>query len=126
MSFGQQSGPPAHGKKIDELLDLLLQLGFSGFKEARHPFGLSQRQAGGKFSIAEADDLAERLTAEIEGAALGEAPHDSSASPQPKAVPKQSALVDRRATERQRLLKKIPDQLLAAELQSRGWVVMEP
>ena len=100
MAFGQNSGPPAPSKQIEEILELLETVGFSGFREARHPYGLTQRQAGGKFSRAEADSLLERLQAEVEG----------------------QSRVDGEPS----LFTRVPDRQLAAELQRRGWVVMEP
>lgn len=67
MAFGQAAGPPASAKRIQELAELLEQHGFTSFREARHPFGLTQRQAGGKFTNSEIDDLMERLELEGDG-----------------------------------------------------------
>ena len=64
MAFGQASGPPAAVQQLNRLAELLAERGFDSFKEARHPFGLTQRQAGGKFSSGEASELIERLEAE--------------------------------------------------------------
>ena len=61
MSFGKQSGPPASDKQVAYLLSLLRQAGHEGFREARHPLGLTQRQAGGKFSGREASALIDQL-----------------------------------------------------------------
>src|SRR5271154_616286 len=61
MGFGQQSGPPASAKQVQELLALLQEAGHSDFRDARGPMGFTQRQAGGKFTRAEADALLERL-----------------------------------------------------------------
>ena len=63
MAFGQQSGPPASSKQVEELLALFESAGYSSFREARHIYGLSQRQAGGKFTRSEADELIARLAA---------------------------------------------------------------
>ena len=50
MAFGQQSGPPASAKQVQELLTLLNAAGHSDFRDARGPMGFTQRQAAGKFS----------------------------------------------------------------------------
>ena len=60
MAFGQQQGPPATGRQVQELLALLQEAGHSDFRDARGPMGFTQRQAGGKFTRAEADALLER------------------------------------------------------------------
>jgi|GEM_PF-449117 len=64
MAFGQASGPPAAVQQLNRLAELLAERGFDSFKEARHPFGLTQRQAGGKFTSGEVAELIERLEAE--------------------------------------------------------------
>ena len=64
MAFGQATGPAASMKQIQELEGLLEARGFDSFKEARHPFGLTQRQASGKFTVDEATALIERLSDE--------------------------------------------------------------
>ena len=58
MAFGQQTGPPASAKQVDEIAPLLEQAGYASFREARHIFGLTQRQASGKFTQDEADRAA--------------------------------------------------------------------
>ena len=62
MAFGQQSGPPASPKQIAYLKSLLQAAGHDDFRTARHEFGLTQRQAGGKFTTGEASALIDRLT----------------------------------------------------------------
>lgn len=146
MAFGQQSGPPAGHRQLQELLELLIEAGHSDFKDARGPLGLTQRQASGKFSRDEADELIERLrheaehpTEESDQAPEAEAPRRR---PSPAAVPDRAAKATprpkpaaggavaaaraRREAEAVRQLREVPDRLLAAELQRRGWVVMEP
>jgi hypothetical protein len=113
MAFGQQSGPPATHRQVEQLTSLLKAAGHVDFRDARGPLGLTQRQAGGKFTRDEADDLIARLEAEAEGHDL-----DTTGAPTP--------VVDRRDAERTSALQKMPAHLLAAELQRRGWVVMEP
>lgn len=118
MAFGQQSGPPATGKQIQELLTLLHEAGHSDFRDARGPMGFNQRQAGGKFTRDEADTFIEQLQNEAEQteAPAVEAPAAASVKPTPKA----------RTTAATTALAKIPTPQLAAELQRRGWIVVEP
>ena len=106
MTFGQQSGPPATGTRVKELLGLVQQAGHTDFRDARGALGLTQRQAAGKFTRDEADALIERLQAGETGVVL--APPSA------------------RLTATEQALRRIPAEQLAAELQRRGWVVMEP
>lgn len=136
MAFGQQSGPPATGKQLQQLLALLEAAGHSDFRDARGPMGFTQRQAGGKFTRDEADAYIEQLEAEAEAGqggdeATGAAPAPAPSAARPKAsAPKASASKagagPERLTTAQQTLRRMPDDLLAAELQRRGWVVMEP
>ena len=120
MAFGQQSGPPATARQINELTALVHAAGHTDFRDARGPLGLTQRQAGGKFTRDEADEMIARLEAEQDASLdAGPAGPDAVAA---RPVP----VVDRRDAERIQTLRKMPDALLAAELQRRGWVVMEP
>ena len=43
MAFGQPTGPPASARELEELLVLLLEAGYSGFRDARGPMGFTQR-----------------------------------------------------------------------------------
>ena len=61
MAFGQPSGPPAPMQMIKELLALLQAAGHSDFRDARGPMGFNQRQAGGKFTRAEAEAFITQL-----------------------------------------------------------------
>lgn len=141
MAFGQQSGPPATGKQLQQLLALLEAAGHSDFRDARGPMGFTQRQAGGKFTRDEADAYIEQLEAEAEaaeggGEAAGAAPAPAPSAARPKAsapkagAPKTGApkpgTGPERLTTAQQTVRRMPDDLLAAELQRRGWVVMEP
>ena len=116
MAFGQPAGPPATYQQVRQLTELILAAGHVDFRDARGPLGLNQRQAGGKFTRDEADELIERLEVE---AAAGPGESDAAATPRP-------APLSRRDAERIASLAKMPDDALAAELQRRGWVVMAP
>ena len=74
--------------------------------------GFTQRQAGGKFSRDEADTFIAQLQNEAE--------EQSVQQPAPPPAPKP------RATAATQALAKIPTPQLAAELQRRGWIVVEP
>ena len=113
MAIGQPAGPPASFRQVQQLTDLIHAAGHVDFRDARGPLGLNQRQSGGKFTRDEAESLIERLEAEADAVALD-----------PAAVP--AAPLSRREAERIALLRRVPDDALAAELQRRGWVVMEP
>lgn len=108
MAFGQQQGPPAFPRQIEELLGLLRDAGYSDFRDARHPFDLTQRQAGGRFTRDEAEALIERLRGTEDSAP----PTNMDQSPKLAAG--------------QNLLRLIPPEQLAAELERRGWVVIAP
>jgi hypothetical protein len=110
MAFGQQSGPPASRRQVDELLALLQAAGHSDFRDARGPLGFTQRQAAGKFTREEADAFIDQLQqAEDAGGSDIAAP-----PPEPRLSASEQAL------------RRLPSERLAAELQRRGWVVMEP
>ena len=114
MAFGQQSGPPASAKQVKDLLGLLQEAGHDDFRDARGPMGFTQRQAAGKFTRDEADGFIEQL----EAAGDGDFDSDGGFAPAPAPAPRSSAA--------ERALRDVPDQLLAAELQRRGWIVVEP
>ncbi len=121
MAFGDSSGPPANGRQLRELLELLEAAGHSDYRDARGPMGFTQRQAGGKFTSSEADEFIERLQTEIhgDGPPLGSHTPPSARKPKPKATratPPTPAIS----------LSDIPVEELAAEIQRRGWVVIEP
>ncbi len=120
MAFGQASGPPATHSQMRELTELLQAAGHSDFRDARGPMGFTQRQASGKFTRDEADEFIAALQEAAEEAA--DAPPDA---PPPvtsrAATPKPAQRAQRDAP-----LEKFSDEQLAAELQRRGWVVMEP
>ena len=117
MAFGKQSGPPASARQMQQLSELLGATGHTGLRDARGPLGLTQRQAGGKFTREEADALIALLAAQVE---------QGESEPRPADVRRPSVAVSQRVTEQAKLLSKLPVEALAAELQSRGWIVMEP
>jgi hypothetical protein len=94
-----------------ELLELLQQAGHTDFRDARGPMGFTQRQAAGKFTAGEAAEFIEQLQ---------EADHQSG-----QAVARPAELA-RQPSAAERALHKYSDQQLAAELQRRGWIVVEP
>jgi hypothetical protein len=108
MAFGQQAGPPATAKQVQELLTLLQEAGHRDFRDARGPMGFTQRQAAGKFTRDEADGFIDQL---------------QEAGGEEAAVP---AISEPRRSTADRALRALPDQQLAAELQRRGWIVVEP
>ena len=119
MSFGQQSGPPASSKQIAYLLSLLHAEGFD-FSTARHPYGLTQRQARGKFTIGEASELINRLL-DKDGAGA-----DADSAPDAQADAKAARAQERLDTERATVLRGTPASLLVDELERRGYTVTAP
>jgi hypothetical protein len=109
MTFGQQSGPSASAKQVQELLTLLHDAGHTDFRDARGPMGFTQRQAAGKFTRDEAEAFIDQLqdTADDAGAI------DAGAPPV-------------RLSAAEQAVRRVPNELLAAELQRRGWIVIEP
>ena len=121
MAFGQASGPPASHSQLRELAELLEAAGHADFRDARGPMGFTQRQAAGKFTRDEADEFIAALQeAAHESEATGEAP---AATPPPPVSARPKA---RPARPKASQLESFSDEQLAAELQNRGWVVMEP
>jgi hypothetical protein len=109
MAFGQQAGPPASRREVEELLTLVQQAGHIDFRDARGPMGFTQRQAAGKFTRDEAAAFIAQLQ---EAEASGEP-----AEPRPPSA---------RVSAAEQMLRRMPAEQLAAELQRRGWVVLEP
>jgi hypothetical protein len=116
MAFGQSSGPPATHSQMRELTELLEAAGHSDFRDARGPMGFTQRQANGKFTRDEADEFIAALQEAAE-----EAPTPTPTPPPASVKPKPP-----RAGSADAQLAKFSDEQLAAELQRRNWVVMEP
>jgi hypothetical protein len=85
---------------------LLEKAGYGSFREARRAFGLTQRQAGGKFSKQEASALIDRLV--------------NGEEPAPPSIDEE--VLAAQAT----VVRGMPAQVLADELLRRGWTVHEP
>jgi hypothetical protein len=113
MAFGQQLGPPASARQVQELLALLHDAGHTDFRDARGPMGFTQRQAAGKFTRDEVDVFIERLQ---EDEMAERAPVVTRPSPRPR--PRLSAA--------EQALARMPADQLAAELERRGWTVTKP
>jgi hypothetical protein len=131
LSFGQPAGPPATARQLRDLTALVESAGHDGFRDARGPLGLTQRQAGGRFTRDEAEALIARLEGEApaSGPDAG-GPHPPSGPPDPPAAPTGPA-PDGPATgtRRQRLarqLERVPEDLLVDEVRRRGWSVSPP
>jgi hypothetical protein len=108
MAFGQQTGPPASARQLQELLALLQDAGHTDFRDARGPMGFTQRQAAGRFTRDEATAFIDRLQdVELDRSAPGAA-----------GTPGQSAAAQ--------LLRHMPAEQLAAELKRRGWTLTKP
>jgi hypothetical protein len=115
MAFGQQAGPPATARQVRELLDLVQQAGHADFRDARGALGLTQRQAAGKFTRDEADALIESLQ-EV-------ADQDRAVAP---ARPVATTREEKQDAAQVARLRGIRSEVLAGELQRRGWIVMAP
>jgi hypothetical protein len=109
VAFGQQSGPSASAKQVQELLMLLQDAGHTDFRDARGPMGFTQRQAAGKFTRDEVEAFIDRLQDDA---------FDASATVAAAPPPKLSAA--------EQAMRRMPAEQLAAELQRRGWIVIEP
>ena len=107
MAFGQQAGPPASARQVQELLELLRSAGHTDFRDARWPMGFTQRQAAGRFTRDEVEAFLDRLR---DGGGDGDAPVTPSI----------------RLSAGEQALRRMPASRLAAELQRRGWAVLEP
>jgi hypothetical protein len=145
MAFGQTSGPPASAKQVAYLESLLRDAGYETFREARHPFGLTQRQAAGKFTTREASHLIDRLLGNVEEPDPDAIDADQEAQfdvPDPfdegparrtpadrKAANKaarEARAEQRLANQRDSLIASIPADDLVAELERRGWRCTPP
>jgi hypothetical protein len=110
MTLGQQSGPPASTKQVQELLTLLKAAGHTDFRDARGPMGFTQRQAAGKFTR----DEATGFISQLQEAESSEGFEAAVVAP------------EQRLSDSDRLLRRIPAEQLADELQRRGWTAGKP
>lgn len=88
---------------------LLQDAGHTDFRDARGPMGFTQRQAAGKFTRDEVEAFIDRLQDDA---------FDASAPVAAAPPPKLSAA--------EQAMRRMPAEQLAAELQRRGWIVIEP
>ena len=130
MAFGQPSGPPASARQLRELTALVEAAGHAGFRDGRGPLGLTQRQAGGRFTRDEAAALIARLEAEAEaaeqaGTGDGEPTAEPTRAPDAPRRPAARA-PGTRATSLAEQLQRVPEELLVDELRRRGWALIPP
>ncbi|HVC67803.1 MAG TPA: hypothetical protein VND44_09430 [Acidimicrobiales bacterium] len=137
MAFGQPSGPPATARQLRDLTALVEAAGHTGFRDARGPLGLTQRQAGGRFTRDEAEALIAHLEADAEAGAgergAGGDGDDGQVPPAPGApvAPRRTApgaqgAPGARAATLADQLRRVPEELLVDELRRRGWALIPP
>lgn len=136
MAFGQPAGPPASPRQLEELRALVEQAGHADFRDARGPLGLNQRQAAGRFTRAEAAALIEQLgqlgqpiqpdCRSGAGRARGAVSHVGGAGHRADPSPADPSPAEPVSAAALRVLRDVPSAHLAAELQRRGWLVLEP
>jgi hypothetical protein len=130
MAFGQPSGPPATARQLRDLTALVEAAGHTGFRDARGPLGLTQRQAAGRFTRDEAVALIARLEADQDDEGTTDAPPPArptaaraSSRPPSATAPTGAAARPTRLADQ---LRRVPEELLASELRRRGWVLIPP
>jgi hypothetical protein len=116
MAFGQSSGTPASGAQVRELLELLEAAGHDGFRDARGPLGLNQRQAAGKFSRDEAQAFIDQLQ-EVEHQ------QELASLPSRPSMVRTAPVV--RLTAAERAMRTVSDEELLDEMRRRG-LTLEP
>lgn len=141
MAFGAAAGPPASPRQLAYLSSLLAEAGYDTFREARHPFGLTQRQAGGRFTKAEASRLIDELVNGVEGPDPDAIDADDEMQAVPDADPFAASRPTRRdaaataraaraeerlAAQRDALVSSLPADLMVQELERRGWRCSPP
>jgi hypothetical protein len=113
MSFNRPAGPPATRQQVNTLLALLRDAGHEDFRDARGPMGFTQRQAGGKFTSDEAESFIDQL-------------ENAGHEPEQPVHTIESANSSGWSQAKLAAAHRLPTELLAAELQRRGWIVIEP
>jgi hypothetical protein len=126
MAFGQQAGPPATARQVNQLLTLLNEAGHTDFRDARGPLGFTQRQAGGKFTRDEADAFIAQLEREAQEPAADEEAISEEPGGQASGGGRSSVRPVPRLSRTEQQLRQFSTEQLAAEVQRRGWVVIEP
>ena len=123
-------GPPASDKQVAYLLVLLRKAAYEGFRDARHPLGLTQRQAAGKFTRSEASTLIEQLLETDSTPPANERPWS-----QPTLTSTDTAMgtstgpstgAPAELGDELSRLRHLPAEVLATELGRRGWTVTPP
>jgi len=129
MAFGQPSGPPATARQLRDLTTLVEAAGHADFRDARGPLGLTQRQAGGRFTQDEASALIALLEAEAERREA-EGRRGESPDPVPVPAPVPAGTARRAPATRShslaKQLERVPEELLVDELRRRGWALIPP
>ncbi len=101
--------------------------GYGTLREARHRLNLSQRQANGKFSIAEATSLIDQLELETQQGEADTAAQDRAPGTQRRTPDSAAVRADhRRSDALDELLAAASSQALADELARRGWACISP
>ena len=112
---------PATEKQLAYLQALLREAGYDGFRDARRPLGLTQRQGSGKFTRAEASALIDRLIGD-DTPSQSPLPEGDESADEPTAEQPEPAA----AAASEVRLADVPAEALAAELAGRGWSVTPP
>ena len=130
MAFGQSAGPAASHWQTAELLELLQNAGHADFKDARGPMGFNQRQAAGRFTADEAQELIDQLQqAEYEADQQAEAPaadEPEPEAPKAQAEAKPKGMTDEERAEMERAVRSASTKSLVLEVRRRGWIVTKP
>jgi len=126
VAFGQSDGPSASSRQVKDLLELLQNAGHADFRDARGPMGFNQRQAGGRFTSAEAAAFIEQLQAAeyeatLDSASLDSASLDPEGSPAPSQTPSKGPMTDS-----ERAIRTASTKSLVLEVRRRGWIVTKP
>lgn len=129
MAFGQSAGPPATGRQVKDLLELLNNAGHADFRDARGPMGFNQRQAGGKFTAEEAAEYIDQLQEaehQAEQSAPSEGKPTEDKSTEDKSTDDEPAAEKAPLTEMERAVRTASTKSLVLEVRRRGWIVTKP